>query len=129
MTEIIVLILTIITPIAFLFFATFFFRNANEQNNSLVKTCGDIFKFSDNLEDSLRDIAVFDRQSEELIIRGELTCANINDAGNQDDIARKLNWYAHTRYYYFTEAGKEVDYMVGTTEDWLRRQLKSSIGE
>lgn len=129
MIGIIVMILTIIAPIVFLVFTANLSAGLTSYMNSITKNCKDIIEFSDNLEDSLNDIETFDRHTEEMIIRGELTCRDINYGSNSSKTAKKLNWYAHTRHYYFTDTDESADKKVGTTEDWLRRQLKSCVNE
>ena len=129
MIGIIVMILTIVAPIACLAFYVNLNKSIYGYNQSIGGTCRDIIEFSDNLEDSLNDIGTFDRHTEEMIIRGELTCRDINYGSNSSKTAKKLNWYAHTRHYYFTDTDESADKKVGTTEDWLRRQLKSCVNE
>lgn len=122
-------IVPIAIPVLCLILVFILFSYVHNYSTSIKKNCQDVLKFADDLEESLADIGIFNRQNEAMIVRGEVTCKHINEGNQTDEIARKLDWYAHTRYYYFSGADRVGDNMAGSTEDWLRRQLKSKLGE
>jgi hypothetical protein len=122
-------IIPIIIPLLCLLIARMLHYIFFSSNESVITTCEDVQNFAKELESSLEDIGTFSGKSERLIAAGEFTCPHINEKPIRSKAAKKLNWYAHTRHYYFAGSHEMDQTATGTTEDWLRRQLKASMGE
>lgn len=122
-------IVPILIPVLCLILVFILFSYVHNYSTSIKRNCEEVLKFSDDLEESLMEIGIFNRQNEAMIVRGDLICSHINEGERTDEIAKKLDWYAHTRYYYFSDADNAGDNIAGSTQDWLRRQLKSNLGE
>ena len=122
-------IITIVIPITCLIVVSNLYLQPHKYANSIKAAGTNVMKFSNDLESSLQDIGPFRREDEGKVVRGELTCNNVNIGKPASKTAKKLNWYAHTRHYYFAGTNEGGEHAAATPEDWFRRQLKSSLGE
>ena len=72
-------IVPIAIPVLCLILVFILFSYVHNYSTSIKKNCQDVLKFADDLEESLADIGIFNRQNEAMIVRGEVTCKHINE--------------------------------------------------
>ena len=78
-----------------------------------------IIEYGDTLEQKFEDKDLFSPDLEKRIIDGDL------DYEDMKSYKKQLDWYYHTRHYFFNQEEDYVDGIhIGGVEDWIRKELK-----